>query len=109
MAVQSKPEYNWRIAEMAAMAKLSEPRFTVLYREFFKVSPKQDLIQIRLEKAKYLLMNNAVTVQEVANMTGYDSVYHFIRQFKKVVGCSPGKYYSDLFSGKHNEKDQFFN
>jgi AraC-like DNA-binding protein len=95
MELMKKPEHAWTVADLAVMAQLSETRFTVLYREFFRVSPKQDLIQIRLEKAQYLLMNKAATVQEVAEQTGYDSAFHFIRQFKKYVGCSPGKYYND--------------
>ncbi len=80
------------IAEMAARVHLSESRFYVLYKQIFGISPKNDLISARLERAKGLLAENKYTNSEVAAMTGYTNEYHFIRQFKKHEGMTPKEY-----------------
>jgi AraC-like DNA-binding protein len=92
VAVLQNVEHNWTVKEMAEHVNLSESRFAVLYREFFNTTPNEDLILGRIDKAKYLLTNKAVTVSEVADALGYQSVYHFIRQFRKRTGSTPGKF-----------------
>ncbi len=83
---------NWTIDEMADLVYLSRSRFSVLYKEFFDCSPKEDLIQARMTRAKYLLASSTGTVKEVAEKVGYDNIYHFSKQFKKNSGYSPRKY-----------------
>src|SRR5262249_22919504 len=64
----SEPELDWPIAGMAERMKLSIARFNALYRQFFGISPKQDHIHARIEKAKYLLTNQALSVGQVGAM-----------------------------------------
>lgn len=81
---------NWEIDDMAKELSLSRSRFTVLYKMFFGVSPKEDLIEARISYAKYLLNGSSMIIDEVAQISGYSNVYHFIRQFKDVTGSPPG-------------------
>lgn len=83
---------DWTIDEMADLVYLSRSRFSVLYKEFFGCSPKEDLIQARMTRAKYLLASSTGSVKEVAEKVGYDNIYHFSKQFKKMSGHSPRKY-----------------
>ena len=80
------------IAEMARNVHLSESRFYVLYKQIFGISPKNDLIIARIERAKSLLEQNKYNNAEVAALTGYTNEYHFIRQFKKIEGMTPKEY-----------------
>lgn len=50
------------------------------------------LTMIRLEKAGELLERHTETVEQIANMTGFNSSNSFIRSFKKYYGVTPGKY-----------------
>ncbi len=68
---------------------LCPSRFYVLYKKIFGLSPKQDLINIRLEHAKQLLRQRQYSVSEIAEIVGYTNQYHFIRQFKLQTGLSP--------------------
>jgi AraC-like DNA-binding protein len=77
---------------MAKLAKLGENRFAVLYREFFGVSPMEDLIQARLHHAERLLTIRHVTVGEAAERSGFRSVHYFSRLFRRRVGCAPSQY-----------------
>jgi AraC-like DNA-binding protein len=92
------PERDWNISRLADDIHLSSSRFYYLYKEFFSTTPKDDIIRGRIEKAKYMLLNTTAKIQEVSSSLGYDNMYHFIRQFKKYVGSTPGKYYSIVSS-----------
>lgn len=83
---------DWSIERMAERVSLSPSRFYELYRKIFGISPQKDLQNVRIEHAKRLLVEKKYTVGRVAEMTGYASQYHFIRQFKRKCGISPGKY-----------------
>jgi AraC family transcriptional regulator of arabinose operon len=80
------------VNEMAEMVNLSPSRFYALYKIIFGVSPKKDYLNIRIEHAKNILKQRRYSVAQVAAMSGYNNQYHFIRQFKEVVGVTPGKY-----------------
>ena len=80
------------ISDMAGDVHLSESRFYALYKQIFGISPKNDLITARIERAKSLLEQNKYTNAQIAAMTGYTNEYHFIRQFKKTEGITPKQY-----------------
>lgn len=50
------------------------------------------LTRIRILKAKALLCETNLQVQEVANHVGYYSARHFSKLFKESVGCHPSEY-----------------
>jgi AraC-like DNA-binding protein len=50
------------------------------------------LHQIRIERAKHLLMETDEKVIAVAAMVGYEDPAFFSRLFQRIVGCPPGKY-----------------
>ncbi len=47
---------------------------------------------IRMKKAKALLKNTSMTVENVSKTLGYDNVEHFSRSFKKVFQMTPMQY-----------------
>jgi AraC-like DNA-binding protein len=63
------------------------------FRQAFKaqtgVSPKQYQIQIRLHKAQDFLANTPKSIGEIAEILGFDSGFHFSKQFKDSTGLSP--------------------
>lgn len=50
------------------------------------------LQQIRIEKAKSLLVDTNMTVSNITAHIGYDTPEHFIRTFKKIVGMTPTEF-----------------
>lgn len=77
----SEPWHTWSIEEMAENAHISQSRLHAVYKSVFGVSPKHDLILMRIEKAKQLLQGG-MSVTETSEDLGYGNIYHFIRQFK---------------------------
>jgi AraC-like DNA-binding protein len=47
---------------------------------------------LRLEKAKRLLEEGAMTIDEIAAAVGYSNTSNFARMFKKLEGVTPGQY-----------------
>jgi AraC-like DNA-binding protein len=82
----------WTVRRMAALAKLGESRFAVLYRQCFGMSPVEDLIQARLRHAQWLLTNRHTTVGEAAEKSGFRNVPYFSRLFSRRVGKNPSEY-----------------
>lgn len=52
--------------------------------------------RVRIEKAKNLLMNPNLRISEIAYEIGFQSLTHFNRVFKKIIGQSPTEYRSRL-------------
>lgn len=50
------------------------------------------LLQTRLKKACALLKNNSLTIQEVAENSGFHDLSNFHRAFKKAMGITPARY-----------------
>lgn len=88
--IQDEYAKDWDVTAMAKRVHLSPSRLSVLYRKFYGISPMADLTQIRLSWAKYLLSMTGMSVTEVADSCGFQSVYYFCRLFKKHVGHTPG-------------------
>jgi len=63
------------------------------FRQAFKaqtgISPKQYQIQIRLHKAQDFLANTPKSIGEIAEILGFDSGFHFSKQFKDSIGVAP--------------------
>lgn len=86
------------VSEMAQSLSLSPSRFHRLYKNYFGVSPAQDVQNTRIEHAKLLLLQKNLSVTEAAERLGYSNVYHFIRQFKEKVGSTPGEYRRTMYA-----------
>ena len=56
------------------------------------LSPKQYLMKVRMDKAKQLLMDAALNVDQVASSVGFNDALYFSRQFRKMTGMSPSAY-----------------
>lgn len=92
----------WTIEEMASLVALSRSRFSILYKNYFNISPKEELIKARIDKAKYLLASSNSQVKDVSQKVGYDNMYHFNKQFKRMTGHAPGRY-----AALHKGNNQF--
>ena len=53
------------------------------------ISPKQYIIQLKMNHACDLLRTGQYTVSQASEQCGFRDVYFFSRQFKKYIGCPP--------------------
>ncbi|WP_028546471.1 AraC family transcriptional regulator [Paenibacillus taiwanensis] len=59
------------------------------FKKQIQTSPIDYLIQLRVSKAKHLLLSTDFTLKEIAESVGYTDSYYFSRIFKKYEGMSP--------------------
>lgn len=99
--IYNTPESRWDVPRMAEQLHLSESYFQHLYRDFFGISCFRDVIEARMERARFLLSTTDLPVGMLAEVCGYESELHFMRQFRQKVGMTPTEYRK--FSGGDEE------
>ncbi|MBO5746964.1 MAG: helix-turn-helix transcriptional regulator [Clostridia bacterium] len=77
---------------LAQKLGISEVYLRKLFHEHYGVSPKQYIIDMRIQKARQLLENGTLTITEISEQCGISSLYHFCRLFKAKVGLTPSDY-----------------
>ena len=92
LAMLTNCQEDWDVKRLCRLVNLERSQFYVYYHHFFSTTPKADLLQARLEKAKNLLSNEALQVKEVALLCGFRNLEHFTRYFTGNCGCSPRKW-----------------
>jgi AraC-like DNA-binding protein len=71
---------------------MSYSNFRRIFKEQTGVAPHQFLLDIKIRKAKNLMVNTNLSVSEVALAAGFNNFYYFSRYFKKCTGLSPMNY-----------------
>ena len=87
---------SWNLSELAGMAGYSVSRFCSLYKAEYGVSAMDDLMNIRIDRAKLLMHYGGMSLASVAEAVGFSSIYYFSRQFKKKEGITPSNFKKNL-------------
>lgn len=80
------------IAQMAAMATLTERTFIRRFIKATRLRPAEYLQQQRVHKAREKLENTATTIERIAWQVGYEDISAFRRMFQKQTGLTPSQY-----------------
>ena len=80
------------IDEFAQSRHVSISLFMRNFKKVFNVSPKQYILNIRMNNAQSLLETTDYTVTEIAAIVGYDNPLYFSRLYHKQKGQSPSDY-----------------
>ena len=80
------------LGQVAAAVHTSAFYFCKLFKRSTGFNYTEFVSRIRAEKAKNLLLNPNLRVSEIAYEVGFQSLTHFNRIFKKIVGQSPTEY-----------------
>lgn len=90
--IYNLPAREWTIDTLASRLHMSRSSFQHTYKRVFGVTPMSDVIAARTEHAKYLLSSTDHTVAHIAQLCGYASDIHFMRQFRRQTGMTPTAY-----------------
>lgn len=95
MAIMNYIQANYQgiaLSDIAEHFHLSEPYLSKYIHDKSGKTFGDLLINIRMKKAKTLLRNGNMTVENVAMAVGYPNVEHFNRVFKRKMGMTPVQY-----------------
>ncbi len=79
-------------SKLATVAGMSTNAFVRLFGDTMKTPPQQYIMEERLRKACMLLGYSEMTIDEIAEATGFCDRYYFTRMFKKYRNVSPAEY-----------------
>jgi AraC family transcriptional regulator len=77
------------VASLARAVGLSPHHFSRAFRATFGMSPREWLLQQRIERATNRLLQSSDTVEQIAMSLGYRSGSQFSRMFRARIGMSP--------------------
>jgi len=100
--IQESFEDNLDMEKLAREIPMGYSSFRKSFKKLTGESPNQYHLNLRLERAKNLLNTTILNINEVAEQTGFESVFYFSKLFKKKNGVSPKHYRS---SEENNVKD----
>ncbi len=89
--IQSNYQYI-TLEEMSAKFNLSEPYISKFIKDKSGKTFGEHVAHIRMKKAKSLLKNGNMTVENISYAVGYQNVEHFNRLFKKSFDMTPVQY-----------------
>lgn len=79
-------------SELANIVNFNKSYFIDLFSKCFKVTPKQYLINKKINYAQSLLLNTNNSIKTIAYICGYYNQLHFSKLFKSKTGMSPKAY-----------------
>ncbi len=80
------------LKELSEQLKYSQYYLTHIFSEIMEVSVKEYQMQIRFKQAKKMLVQNNLTIFEIAENCGYASVSSFALAFRNKTGRTPSEY-----------------
>lgn len=80
------------IKHLASLSHMSEVTFTRKFKAAMHTTPHDYIIKMKVQEAAQLLLSTTLSLEEIAENTGFYDRNHLIRHFKKQTGTTPSKY-----------------
>jgi AraC-like DNA-binding protein len=80
------------LTDLANVAKLSPYHFARAFKQSFGETPHRYVMSRRIERAKALLVNPAMSVTDIAIAVGFDDPTSFASAFRRSAGTTPTNY-----------------
>lgn len=80
------------LATLADILHINKTYFSQVFRESNGISPKEYIVKMRIAAAAQQLKSTSLSVLEIAETCGFNSVSNFYSAFKRVTGKSPIQY-----------------
>lgn len=85
-------EMEFGMEELANEYNVGYSYFRKMFKKYTGVSPAQYHLQLRIIRAKELLVSTDKTITEIAYQLGFQNIYHFSLLFKKKTGMNPSDF-----------------
>ena len=78
--------------ETATAIGMGYSHFRKLFRKYTGLSPARYILEIRMAKARELLTNTDMQIQEIDWRLGFDNADYFTTAFRRICGMTPNSY-----------------
>lgn len=79
------------IDELARKAAMSATRLKTLFRQVYGIPPYEYFQQHRMMRARQLLRDSSLSIQDIGRSLGYSNMSNFTLAFRKVFGVNPSE------------------
>jgi len=93
-ALHADVRRDWTVDRVARSVGMSRSAFAERFAQVVGLPPMDYLLQLRMAIAKDALRFGGASLAEIAASCGYRSASGFSTAFRRIVGCSPGRYLS---------------
>lgn len=83
---------NLRIPKIAAHFGYNEKYLSTLFRKYAGITLKQQVLQTKMETAKFSLSETTQPISQIAYSLGFSDAHNFSNCFRKITGLSPSEY-----------------
>ena len=91
-SIRKEPGKPWKVEQMCRIAGMGKSTLQKQYKSCFGKSIFEELIQFRVELAKHLLKDTALSLGKISEKCGYSSESYFMKQFKSITGTTPSAF-----------------
>lgn len=98
--VESDASADVSIHTLARLCGLSDNYFIRAFRETLHLTPHQYVLRKRLQRSMQLLSGSALSLAQIADLTGFSSQSHFTGKFRCFTGETPSRYRKRLSTGR---------
>lgn len=91
-AMEQRLAESFSLGDLAQAAGMSEYHFSRLFKRATGRSPSQYFIQLRMARARQLLIETERSIIDIGLEVGYGSASHFSQIFRREVGVAPSHY-----------------
>lgn len=77
---------------LAEQLEVSSVTLAVVFKNEMGIRPSDYLANLRMERARELLVTTNMLIREISAAVGYEDDHVFTRRFKKYTGKTPGQY-----------------
>ncbi len=91
---------NITLSELAGLVGLTPRYFCGAFKEATGRPPHQFQIEMRIERAKMLLLDGDLPLIDIALAVGFNSQSHFNEYFRRMVGLTPARFRAEARQSK---------
>jgi len=80
------------LTDIASFSEISDTHFRRVFKSVYGTSPNKYINSLRINKAKSMLANSNLSIEEISYKCGYNDYSYFIKLFSRATGYTPLKY-----------------
>lgn len=107
-AVSKKLSSNITIEKFSSESGVSKNKLQSICKNYFGITFKKLIKDLRLEMARYMIQNTNLTISEISYDIGYSSRSFFSKEFKQRYGLNPSEYNQELESSEFSYEISYY-
>ena len=80
------------VMDIVQEVAISQSTLQRRFKKFFGRTPEQEMVRLRIVRAKELLRNTNLSVSHVASLSGFSSQEYFVKAFEHACGMTPARF-----------------